>query len=786
MHCLVGILLAACLTLSGCATGTPRAPLAVAQPPGPIDYLQEVQPILNKRCVVCHSGPDSPCQLEMGSFAGLARGAGRSAAVSADPETKVADPAPLLAAGHPARVLREKRFVSVIASDAAAGFNNSLLLQLLAQKKKHPVGRGDSPDAAGDLTCAANGSELAAFVARHPDRGMPFGLPPVSQEEYQVIAGWLATGAQGPVQEEEAALAAIPGQDLEKLSSCEEFLNRADAKHAMTARYLYEHLFLAHITFSPGSRVYFELIRSRTPSGVPIEVIPSVRPYDDPGDTFFYRFRRLKGTTTDKNHIVMELGAEQLKRAHDLFIRPDWLMQPHRVGYDPELSANPFAVFEQIPPRARYQFLLDNALPVVMTVFQGPAGTEKAALNVINDHFWLMFLDPDHDLSIRLPGFLREVEDLLRMPSEPVYPNGQSRAALLQQYRRTAATFSGKRRLLYDIYYRYQGRGYEAIWRGNRADDAPLLTVFRHADSASVHKGALGDLAKTMWVIDYPLLERLYYSQVAGFAVSGPAGGRQATRIYMDELRQEGETQFLDFLPQDQRRDSMQYWYGGMELNKLDYFPSALPAKISFSTGDAKREFIEHLVHHHFLAETGIVFDDNYLEDGEHHPGLPREYTTIEEYLQGLRAVLAPGGPFFSHADNRAINLAYIRIRVPDGQDAILSMVIHRWHDDVTTLRQQERHLDAAKDRADIFAGFIGASPDYFFTVDLKDLPDFLEVLQAFDASPQSIKRLGQYEVDGSEARFWEVGDWFQDRYNESGPERSGVFALNRYAHRNR
>ena len=301
-----------------------------------------------------------------------------------------------------------------------------------------------------------------------------------------------------------------------------------------------------------------------------------------------------------------------------------------------------------------------------------------------------------------------------------------------------------------------------------------------------MHKGALGDLAKTMWLIDYPLLERLYYSQVAGFADSGPAGGRQAARISMDELRQEAESQFLDFLPQDQRRNSMQYWYGGMDLNTLDYSPSMLPAKISFSTGDAKREFIEHLVRHHFLAETGIAFDDNYLEDGARHPGLPREFTTIEEYLQSLRAVMEAGGPFFSHAEDSAINLAYIRIRMPEGQDAVISMVIHRWHDDVTTLRQEERHHDAAKDRADFFAGFIGASPDSFFAVDLKDLGDFLEVLRSFDASPKSSKRLAKYGVDRSENRFWEVSDWFQDRYSESGPERSGVFALNRYARRPR
>ena len=40
-----------------------------------------------------------------------------------------------------------------------------------------------------------------------------------------------------------------------------------------------------------------------------------------------------------------------------------------------------------------------------------------------------------------------------------------------------------------------------AIWKGNRPNDDPVLTVFRHFDSASVHRGVLGGLPKTMWVV---------------------------------------------------------------------------------------------------------------------------------------------------------------------------------------------------------------------------------------------------------------------------------------------
>src|SRR5688572_30089374 len=39
-----------------------------------IDYLTQVKPILNRRCVVCHACYDSPCQVKLTSYEGLERG----------------------------------------------------------------------------------------------------------------------------------------------------------------------------------------------------------------------------------------------------------------------------------------------------------------------------------------------------------------------------------------------------------------------------------------------------------------------------------------------------------------------------------------------------------------------------------------------------------------------------------------------------------------------------------------------------------------------------------------
>ena len=44
----------------------------------PISYSKDVKPILDSRCVSCHSCYDSPCQLKLNSVEGLTRGASKN------------------------------------------------------------------------------------------------------------------------------------------------------------------------------------------------------------------------------------------------------------------------------------------------------------------------------------------------------------------------------------------------------------------------------------------------------------------------------------------------------------------------------------------------------------------------------------------------------------------------------------------------------------------------------------------------------------------------------------
>ena len=570
----VGLLI---LFLNGCATPPPQTPAYQFEPPPrQLDYLADVKPILEKRCVVCHSCYNSPCQLKLSSWEGLERGASKEQIYNAARLTTM-DPSRLFIDAHSTQEWREKGFTSV-KQEGSQKFDESMLYMLLDHKRLSPNVSGEYFSEASDLTCADTGVELKKYLKKHPNNGMPFGFPPLKAEEFNSVAGWLMQGAKGPTKEQEVVLKAIPNKDGEMINTWENFLNNPDPKHQVTARYLYEHLFLAHITFDSGTDEFYELVRSKTGPGKALDLIATVRPYDDPGtDQFYYRFRKIYSTIVYKTHMVFPLGKKQYTRINDLFITPKWSQEPHLVSYDKIKSANPFETYEQIPIRSRYQWLLDNAQYTIMTFIRGPVCKGQVALNVVNDHFWIMFLDPEYDLSVKYPGFLKLHHNNLRLPGEQGSDYNIFETLFDNKHYKWANDYYTDRQQFYSAHYP-DGLGIESIWKGNQPDDQPILTVFRHFDSASVHRGTLGNLPSTMWMIDYPMLERIYYALVAGFDIYGTAGHQLGTRLYMDALRIEGESAFLDLMPQDKRQTMMASWYTGIDPEDIHYKPASIPA----------------------------------------------------------------------------------------------------------------------------------------------------------------------------------------------------------------
>src|SRR5690606_16369429 len=118
-------------------------------------------------------------------------------------------------------------------------------------------------------------AQFDEFARRYPLWGMPYGLPGLAEDEFRLLERWLAGGSAVA----EPAPLAPPLQQA--LAEWERFFNADDLKSQLTARYLYEHLFLAHLYFDElAPRQFFRLVRSRTPPGQPIVPIATRRPTD--------------------------------------------------------------------------------------------------------------------------------------------------------------------------------------------------------------------------------------------------------------------------------------------------------------------------------------------------------------------------------------------------------------------------------------------------------------------------------------------------------------------------
>src|SRR5690606_38678301 len=92
---------------------------------------------------------------------------------------------------------------------------------------------------------------------------MPYGLPKLNAEEIKVIQAWISSGHPGP---DKNFLQKITGKFKEKIeqeiTKWEELLNHKDFKNRLSARYFYEHTFLAHLYFEKTDTQFFRLIRA--------------------------------------------------------------------------------------------------------------------------------------------------------------------------------------------------------------------------------------------------------------------------------------------------------------------------------------------------------------------------------------------------------------------------------------------------------------------------------------------------------------------------------------------
>ena len=340
MYCLLA---ATMLHLTGGIRSADSQPASASD-----DYTTRIQPIFDNRCVACHSCYNAPCQLNLQSYSGLARGATKLNVYDRSRLNSVA-PSRLDIDGRNVSDWRAKNFF-----DVAAGTDSgrTQLMQLLSLRARHPTLQPKKPVEESNF-CPADGDPGALVAQSTPEIGMPYGLPPLSPSEIEILGEWTARGAPGPSDASLASRRMTPPQLQTQVRAWEAFLNGPAPRERLVARYLYEHLFLASLYFTsepPSQRpAFFRLVRSRTPCGAGVNEIATRRPNDDPGPgDFHYCLARIDGTIVDKNHIPYDLSPEKLDRIRRTFLEPQWDVK-NLPSYDEATAGNPFVTFADIP-----------------------------------------------------------------------------------------------------------------------------------------------------------------------------------------------------------------------------------------------------------------------------------------------------------------------------------------------------------------------------------------------------------------------------------------------------
>ncbi len=726
---------------------------------------QRANNLLQHRCMVCHGCFDAPCQLKLTSQEGLNRGANKE---------KVYDGERLIAAnltrlfddGFTTNQWRDKGFFPVIDSTKP---ESSVLYQMLDLKQAHPLPtQGPMPESFDfrldrEQQCPKPGEEMADFREDYPLWGMPYGLPGLNSDDHKTLTQWLTTGATLLSQKPLAQVVA------DQVANWERFLNGTSNRERLMSRYLFEHLFLASLYFPDEAGTWFRMVRSRTPPGEPVSVIATRRPFDSPGkDAFYYRLQRMPDTVLIKRQMPYVLGQARMDWYRDLFLKPDYNIESLPDYSEPE-GANPFHVFADMPVRSRYRFLLHEARFSIMNFIKGPVCRGQVALNVIEDRFWVMFLDPDEIDPAREQQFLRAHADELGLP----LPERGSAIDLLawRKYSKSQQRYASARSDYLGREYTEFGRrlDLDSIWDGNGNNPNGALTIFRHFDTATVVDGFVGTVPKTAWVIDYPLLERIHYLLVAGFDVYGSVAHQLESRLYMDFLRVEGESNFLAYMPIDHRAPMRDYWYRGAGEDTLKH----IRARSAFNRRAPDIDYRSDQPKHEFLrAQRSRIF-----AAGSAGAGLESELPA--SWLESLHELRGRASSSYSFMPQ----VSFVNIFGQHG-DHVVTLLRDSGYSNIAQLFwEQERRLPE-EDQMTVVAGFLGAYPNSFFQVSEQDLDKFVAQVNALETTADYEALLANYGVMRNSSWFWRVSDKFHRMQQQRAGVEAGLFDYNRYQHR--
>ena len=742
-------------------------------------YREKVQPIFDNRCIACHSCLNGPCQVNLQNYENFERGGMHENVYNGLRVNSVQPTRP----GIDAKKVFDWRKLGFYDINQTTNLEDNIFYQMIGAKV--PTQR-DIPlnTVEQSASCISDPDILKTLFKISNDLQMPYALPPITEAQRNTLGMWISNGAPGSDDIE------LPAAVLPSLKDWHKFLNQSSFEEKLVSRYIYEHLFLAHIYFPESPTTFFRMVRSKNKCDSGIDEIATRRPNENPGtNEFYYCLKQVDTTIVAKTHLPFEFTPKVMKRWKQLFFSENWKVAKEKNledTYAQTVAENPFVAFNDIPTRARYQFLLDNSHFIVSTFIKGPVCNGSNAVNSIQEQFYVMFLNPDSDNMVLSKDYEAKARDLLILPG--VWGSDIKLADTYSLTKKIVEHREGYRKLRAEWKKKIKPQGYALtdLWDGNGDNPNASLTVFRHNDNAVVLKGFKGDLPKTLFFLDYALMERLVYNLVVNFDVYGNVSHQGLTRIYMDLIRMEAEEMFLSFLPPESRVPLRKSWYKGFFTEaKMKYLyplvdanqPTAVKYK---NPKNAKKEFVEKVFYEYLkpLARTSpdTLNWKNIDMTQEVKSEFPLTYNAnIIKELASVKAVGTQRFPNFFPENS------YLLVKHTNKSSEVFTLIKNREHDNISWILAESLRLAPKEDSLTILQGYQSFYPNKFFVVEGEKLQDFKNRVLNIKTKEDYKLVVKDYGVSRVSDKFWATYDELNAIFKSEHTVDFGYLDLTRY-----
>jgi hypothetical protein len=386
-------------------------------------------------------------------------------------------------------------------------------------------------------------------------------------------------------------------------------------------------------------------------------------------------------------------------------------------------------------------------------MIRGSVCTGKRATYAIRDHFWVLFLDPNSDPSVNEPE-IGEREWI------PLSTSKEDRDNIIKKLIKADSNKFG-----YST---------DMIWKGNGTNPNALLTIFRHELSASVHRGIIGKLPSTVWVLNFSNFERLYYNLVVEFMPWGSAAHQYSTWRAMTYHRQEAEERFLMFFPPELRPQIRNRWKEGLS----EYASQILAMKPS-SDNPEEQEKNLYPVQNIMTKITGkmpkeVIGNINpyFLQSiNEYQPS--DHINTIEKWEHELSLINTLQRQKFARY---LPNILYLKL-----ENKAYTLLLNRSFKFNDMILGMNMAPEPQYDSISFVKGLFGDRPELFLEISLNDSSLFLKRLLAVNSEADWLELKKRYAIKRNDVKIWTMLDWFHSYDKNFDLVEAGVIDMNQY-----